>query len=301
MKLNEGRYEIVFMSKALGVTSQGYYHYLKSLNKPYKYELLLAEIKKIIQEDECNDMYGSMRMYQALKYKESIGKSEALTVPSERTVYRVMKKHGLIHTPNHKPNSLTKSDKAAQKADDLIKRDFTSDKPMTKAVTDMTEIPTADGKLYVSAVFDCYDLMPIGLSMANNMRAELSKSTIEDIITRYGKDAAKNMLIHSDRGSQYTSELYKNVIKKYKICQSMNSASGRCHDNARCESIWGRMKEELLYNRYNTKKMSMETVRSLVWRYFMGYWTNRRICTAIGGIPPIIKRNQYYESLKKIA
>lgn len=81
----------------------------------------------------------------------------------------------------------------------------------------------------------------------------------------------------------------------------MNSAAGKCHDNARCESIWGRMKEELIYGRYNTKKMSMETVKSLVWRYFMSYWANRRICSAIGGIPPAVKRQRYYESLVSAA
>ena len=52
-------------------------------------------------------------------------------------------------------------------------------------------------------------------------------------------------------GTQYTSKLYRNAIKKYRIQQSMNSAGGRCHDNVRCESMWARVKEELLYSRYD--------------------------------------------------
>jgi len=301
MKKNEDVYEIVFMSEILGVSPQGYYNYLKLLEKPYKYELLLAEMLKIIAEDDCNDTYGSMRMWEALHYKKSIETALFPDIPHERTVYRIMKEHNLIHAVKRTPNGITKADKKAQKSDDLIKRDFTAEKPLTKAITDITELPTADGKLYISGIFDCYDLLPIGLAMADNMRAELAQDTLESVALRYGKTAIKGLIAHSDRGSQYTSELYRNTIRKYEILQSMNSAAGKCHDNARCEAIWGRMKEELIYGRYNTKKMSMEAVKSLVWRYFMGYWSNRRICSAIGGIPPAIKRQRYYESLKNVA
>lgn len=301
MKMNENAYEIVFMSNTLGVSPQGYYHYLKSLKKPYKYEILLAEIMQIIGEDECNDTYGSMRMWEALHYKKSLKNGEFPDIPHERTIYRIMQRHGLIHTVKLKPNGITKADKEAQKSDDLIKRDFTAEKPLKKSVTDITELPTADGKLYISGMFDCYDLIPIGLSMSDNMKAELCEKTIESLALRYGKVAIKGLISHSDRGSQYTSELYRNALRKYGIEQSMNSSAGKCHDNARCEAIWGRMKEELIYGRYDTKKMSMESVKSLVWRYFMGYWSNRRICSAIGGIPPAVKRQRYYESLNSAA
>ena len=86
---------------------------------------------------------------------------------------------------------------------------------------------------------------------------------------------AKGIILHSDRGSQYTSELYRTMLEKHGIKQSMNSAAGKCHDNARCESIWARMKEELIYGRYDTIKMSSDAVKTLVWWYFMGYWSNR--------------------------
>ena len=57
----------------------------------------------------------------------------------------------------------------------------------------------------------------------------------------------------------------------------MNSAGGRCHDNARCESMWARMKTELLYDRYDTRQMTVEELKVLIWRYFLSYWNNRRI------------------------
>ena len=105
-------------------------------------------------------------------------------------------------------------------------------------------------------------------------------------------------IIHSDRGSQYTSSAYRAAIQKYGIVQSMNSTGGRCHDNARCESIWARMKEELFYNRgRRSENYTIEALKTMVWRYFMSYWSNRRICSAIGGIPPAVKRRRFYSSL----
>ena len=100
---------------------------------------------------------------------------------------------------------------------------------------------------------------------------------------------------------QYTSELYRKAIQRYGIRQSMNSAGGRCHDNARCESMWGRLKEELLYGRYDTEKISVEELKTIIWRYYISYWNNRRICTANGGLPPMVKRKQYYSSLADVA
>ena len=68
--------------------------------------------------------------------------------------------------------------KRARKSGDLLKCDFTADAPLKKCVTDITEIKAKDGKLYVSAIFDCYDLMPVGLAMADHMRAELCCETL---------------------------------------------------------------------------------------------------------------------------
>lgn len=93
----------------------------------------------------------------------------------------------------------------------------------------------------------------------------------------------------------------KQAMMRKKIRQSMNSAGGRCHDNTRCEAIWAGMKEELLYGRYDTKELTIAELKTLIWRYFMVYWNNRRICTANGGLPPMLKRKQYYESLGQAA
>lgn len=127
------------------------------------------------------------------------------------------------------------------------------------------------------------------------MKATLCVNTLDNAYKAYPK--LKDAIIHSDRGTQYTSKEYRKVINKYGIQQSMNSDGGRCHDNARCESMWARMKEELLYGRYNTKEMTVEELKILIWRYFISYWNNRRICSANSGLPPMVKRQRYYQSL----
>ena len=287
--------KISFYCRMLKVTRQGFYKYLAGKDRPWKYQNLADSMRAIASEDECNDTYGRIRMYQALFLKQP----EGIRIPGERTVYRVMEKIGFIHRPKRKPSGITKADREARKSDDLLKRDFSSKEPLKKCVTDITEIKAKDGKLYVSAIFDCFDAAILGLAMDTNMKAELCKCTLENAVRAY--PALKGGIIHSDRGSQYTSATYRRSIAKYGILQSMNSAGGRCHDNARCESMWARMKEELLYGRHDTEKMTVDEVKTIIWRYFISYWNNRRICSANEGLPPMVKRQRYYESLGSAA
>ena len=297
LKTNDGQNtgKIAFYCKLLHVSRQGFYKYLKIQTRPWKYQDLADAMLEILAEDECNDTYGRIRMYQALRLKQPQG----VQIPSERTVYRIMEELGISHTPRRKPNGITRADKETRKSDDLLRRNFDADKPLTKCVTDITEVKAKDGKLYVSAVFDCYDSCVLGLAMDTNMRASLCVQTLKN-----AHDAChdlRGVIIHSDRGAQYTSQEYRAAVSRYGILQSMNSAGGRCHDNARCESMWARMKDELLYGRYNTEKMTIDELKTLIWRFFIGYWNNRRICSRNGGLPPMVKRQRYYHSLKKAA
>ena len=287
--------KLSFYCRILGVSRQGFYKYLANKARPWKYQDLADAIRAIHDEDECNDTYGRIRMYQALLLKQPAD----ITIPSERTVYRVMEEIGLNHRPRRKPNGITKADREARKSDDLLKRNFKSDEPLKKCVTDITEIKAKDGKLYISAIFDCYDSSVLGLAMETNMKATLCEHTLDNACLAYPD--LRGAVLHSDRGTQYTSEIYRRALAKYGIIQSMNSAGGRCHDNARCESMWARMKSELLYDRYNTENMTIEELKVLVWRYFISYWNNRRICSTNGGLPPMIKRQRYYQSLELVA
>lgn len=281
------------------VTRQAFYDHLSHKNAPWKYQVLADEMMKIHEEDQYNDCYGRERMYLALQQRKAAGKTD-IDIPCEATVRKVMAQIGLIHKPRRKPNGITKADRLAQKSDDLLRRDFYADRPLKKAVTDISEVKAKDGKLYVSAIFDCFDLMPLGIAIEDNMRASLCCHTLENASKSYPD--IKGCIIHSDRGSQYTSEEYRAAVKKYGIIQSMNSAGGRCHDNARCESMWARMKEELFYSREDKpENYTMKELKTMIWRYYMSYWANRRICTANGGLPPAARRKLYYDHIFLVA
>ena len=106
--------KIKFYCEALNVSRQAFYNHLKNRNKPWKHERLAELINDVIAEDECNDTYGRRRIYEALKLKYPNEK-----IPSESTVYRVMKQIGAAHPKSRKPNSLTKADREAQKSDEV--------------------------------------------------------------------------------------------------------------------------------------------------------------------------------------
>lgn len=116
------------------------------------------------------------------------------------------------------------------------------------------------------------------------MKASLCERTLDNAIGSY--PGLRGAVIHSDCGTQYISETYRKVAAENGIRQSMNSAGERCHDNSRCESMWARMKEELLYGRYNTNALTIEELNTIIWRYFISFWNNRRICSANEGLPP---------------
>ena len=265
------------MSRLFDVTRQGYSQYVKSLVKPCKYAGLLAAIQAIIDEDEFNDAYGRVRLTPAIALK-------GIQV-SQSKVYRVCNKFGLLQK-KRKPKGLTKVDKAAKRDADLLCGNFAADEPNKKLIGGITQLPTADGTLYIASVYDCFDSECTGLAMADNMRDELTQDALKMAAKRY---SIKGAIFHSDFGSQCTSNEFKKLAKKLKIRQSMSLAKLSCYGNAKCESIFGRFKVEAIYDRYDTKNMSMDAVKMLVFRYFMGYWNNRRISTANGGLPPAVK------------
>ena len=203
--------KLSFYCRMLGVSRQGFYKYLAIKDRPWKYQDLADAMRAINSEDECNDTYGRIRMYQALLLKNL----EGLKIPSERTVYRVMDEIGLSHRPKRKPNGITRADREARKSDDLLKRDFKSNKPLEKCVTDITEIKAKDGKLYVSAIFDCFDSSVLGLAMETNMKVIYGKekgaiADMEYILqtnqvskTIGGKSLVSNIDLHVKKGEIY--------------------------------------------------------------------------------------------------
>ena len=200
-----------------------------------------------------------------------------------------MRENGLIHK-RRIPHTITKATTEIQKKDNIIKRDFKADKPLTKLLTDITQVQCSDGKLYVSAVLDCYNGEIIALEMRETMKKELCIDTVKQL----GK--LNNCILHSDRTSQYTSTEFRKELKKLGITQSLSS-TGRCYDNARMESFFATLKKEKLY-RIPTYKMTRKQVKRIIFRYIFCYYNTQRITSFNpDGMTPIAYRKLACETL----
>ena len=266
----------------LGVSESGYYRYLKSKDKPQKDALLSAKMKEILDEHPCNDNYGAPRMKQALEQR-------GVTVGLRR-VTRLMRLNGWLHTPRRRPKGLTKADPEAMQAENLIKQDFSAEEPYRKLLTDITQIQCTDGKLYISPILDCFNGEVLSLCMRGNMKKELCIDTVR-ALRRY---PVKDAILHSDRGSQYTSAAFRETPEATNIRQSLSGVD-HCYDNARMESFFATLKKELLY-RIPNYRMPMEEVKAKVFRYVFVYYNQLRVYTSNpGGWPPAVFRRMQLE------
>ncbi len=266
------------MCKILEVSEQGYYKYLKALKKPDKEEILSAAIDEIMEVSIYNDNYGADRMKIALEQKGlKFGK---------RRIVKQMRNKGLIHKPRRRPKGLTKVTTEIEEKENLIKQDFTSDGPLKKLLTDITQVQCEDGKLYISPILDCYNGEILALEMRDNMKKELCIDTVMDVVRN---STLRGAVLHSDRGSQYTSEEFRKTLMNLGIRQSLSGVD-HCYDNARMESFFATLKKELIY-RIPAYRMKMETVKTLVFRYVFIYYNQQRIYTTNpGGYPPAVYR-----------
>ena len=271
------------MCVSLKISESGYYRWLKNRTKPTSRQLLSVEVQKILDEHPDNDNYGVPRMKIALEQR-------GISV-SQRTVSRAMSEMGLTHI-KRVPHGITKATTEIQEQENLIKRDFTADNPLKKVVSDITEIQCVDGKLYASAVLDCFNGEIVALAMDNNMRKELCIKTVEQMKERYGNQLDK-MIFHSDRGSQYTSEAFKESLKDCGIIQSLSGA-GHCFDNSRMESFWATLKKEKIY-RIAAYRLTREQVKTIIFRYIFVYYNRLRVYTTNPfGLPPVKYREWAY-------
>lgn len=270
----------------LQVSEAGYYRWLRTRERPYKYDDLLAKIRQIRAE---NTDYGAYRIYLALQLFHGY-------TGTYYVILKLCKLHQFILKKKYHAKGITKADPAAQASENLIQQDFSAAAPNQKWLGDIKEIPTMDGKLYVSAVLDCYDGTIVGFKMANHMRAELC---VDAFTSAAQKHQAFGMTFHSDRGSQYTSKMYRETLTRYGAVQSM-SHIGRCYDNARMESFFATLKKECIY-KVKTGTLKMEVVKSMVFRFIEIHYNRKRIYTTNDGYPPLMKRRQYYrDQLAKV-
>ena len=203
----------------------------------------------------------------------------------------LMRELNLIHERKRRPKGLTKATTEVQEKENLIKQDFTADKPFTKLLTDISQIQCEDGKLYISPILDCLGGEILALQMRNNMKKELCIDTVKAAARRY---PIRGAILHSDRGSQYTSDEFRKTLKSNGVIQSLSGVD-RCYDNARMESFFATLKKELLY-RIPTYRMKRSEVATIIFRYVFAYYNKVRIHTSNPeGLPPAVYRNSQLE------
>ena len=182
------------MCRVLHLSESGYYRWLRNRGRHSSRQLLAGKVKKILEEHPDNRNYGVDRVCLALE-------QDGVDV-SRRTVYRVMKENGWLHK-RRIPHGITKTTTEAQEQENLLKRDFSAQRPLEKFLTDITEVQCADGKLYVSPIMDCFNGEIVALEMRDNMKKELCIDTVRQLERLY--PSLSGAVFHSDRGSQYTS------------------------------------------------------------------------------------------------
>ena len=259
---------------ALGVRREGYYDWRKRPSREQRDEQLASALKEIRQRHPA---YGVQSMLDEL---------DSVCKPSYGKGYRVCRDYGLL-TKRRKPHGITVADPAAQAAEDLVQRNFRADEPNTKWLTDITEMQCRNGKLYLCAVLDCFDAAIVGLSMDTNMKTPLCTAALNSAVLQYGRK--EDCILHSDRGSQFTSRLFRETLVNKGFRQSMGR-TGSCYDNARMESFFATLKKDLVY-RQPIYRLTCEEVRAMVFEWIVGYYNHRRRHTANKGhVPPLVKR-----------
>jgi len=216
--------------------------------------------------------------------------------PSYGKGYRVCRDNGLL-TKRRTPRGITKSDPTARATEDFVKGDFTAKVPNNKWLTDITQMQCLDGKLYFCPVFDCFDAAIVGFSIDTNMKAPMCTAALNSAVKRFGK--SEGLVTHSDRGSQFTSNLYRETLVAKGIKQSMGR-SGNCYDNARIESFFATFKKELIY-RLPLYRMMREEVRARIFEWIAYYNLRRRHTANEGKMAPLRKRELWIRQSAALA
>ena len=230
--------------RVLNVSRSGYYDWRDrpaSLREQDN-ELLLKHIQEVHRESR--ETYGSPRVHAELV----LGLGLAV---NRKRVERLMRRAGIQGLYRRRRRGCTVRDLDATPSADLVNRDFTVTEPNRLWITDITEHPTGEGKVYCAAVMDAYSRVIVGWSIANHMRTELVTDALGMAILRRRPDnnaGGHATILHSDHGSQYTSWAFGRRLRDAGLLASMGTV-GDCYDNAMMESFWATLQLEVLDQR----------------------------------------------------
>jgi putative transposase len=262
--------------RALCVSESWFYKWHD--RQPSPTEQRRAELDAAVAEafKKSHGLHGSPRIHADLR-------DEGWQV-SEKTVAKSMARQGLVARRKKRRKNLTRPDKRAVPFPDLVQRDFTAPAPNVKWVGDMTEIPTDEGKLYLSTALDLFSRRLLGYATSCHPDAELAGQTIKmAVAARGGKGRVAGVIFHTDRGSTYTAYDFTSLCDRLDIVQSMGRA-GSCFDNAAAESFFSTLEHEVLSrHHFKTRKEAQEVIV----KWVVDFYNCRRRHSSCGMQSPI--------------
>ena len=272
--MNRNRYSVSAMCWFFSVSRSGYYDYVKRLDRP-AHDADLAEIIRE-QQRKCDKTYGYRRIQKWLIKTKKIYRNP-------KTILRIMKKYELLSEIRRR-RKWRQMGQQLHKYENLLNREFQADQPNHKWVTDISYIHTGQGILYLSMIRDLFDNSIVAYKTSAAQTVNLVLDTIRLAMQKEKKVAAE-LQLHSDQGSQYTSQAYFDLTKEYGITPSM-SRRGNCYDNAMAENFFSILKTECIYRH---QAATFEEAKTLIDNYI--YFYNHQRIQLKTGVAPLTLRH----------
>ena len=274
MKAMQSDYRIGDLCTAFGVSRSGYHRWRTAApcaraGQDAQITLRLRELHA-----QSRGTYGRPRLTMALRQRGARH--------SPKRIARLMRLHGLrgVRRGRFRPQT-TDSRHENGIAPNLLREQSAPTRPDQVWVTDMTYIPTGEGWLYVAGVLDRYSRRMLGLAMSARLDTSLPEAALRQAIARRARP--KGVLHHSDRGIQYTSARYRQLLQQYGLEASM-SRRANCYDNAHMESFWGTLKAELLADQTFATRAQAQNA---LFEYIEIFYNRNRLHSALGFQSPV--------------
>ncbi len=267
-------YPVLVMCRFFGVSRSGYYDFVKRIGQP-EHDADLAESVRECQRI-TDKTYGYRRVWKWLQDRN--------VRRNPKTILRVMQKYGLLSEIRRRRKWVNLGQQV-HKYENLLNRQFKTDKPNTKWVTDISYIHTKEGVLYLSMIRDLYDNSIIAYKVASRQTVSLVLDTIRLAMKNEKKRVAAELQLHSDQGFQYTTQAYFKLTQSYGITPSM-SRKGNPYDNAMAENFFSILKTECIYRH---KPRTLREASNLIDRYI--YFYNHERIQNRTGVAPLTLRH----------
>ena len=263
-----GHCSVKAMCRVLGVSRSGYYAWRK--RGPSARELanqrLLVAIRAIYRAGRR--MYGYRKVHEGLL-------AQHITCSRNR-VARLMRQAGLRSKRRRRYHVTTRSQHKRPVAPNRLGQDFVAPAPNQKWLSDITYVRTAQGWLYLAAIMDLFSRRVVGWAMEPYLTDALTRQALEMALV--GRLPPPGLLHHSDRGSQYASNKYQQLLEQVRALASM-SRTGNVYDNAPMESFFATLKTELVHHRrYRTR----QEAKSDIFEYIEVFYNRQRLHQALG-------------------